>query len=453
MQKNNQNSKNFSSSQRLFEGDEDVLCTDLDLAIEKRKNDWIIFFNEHQTNAFSFHNESCLALVHAFEKNDIIKEQTGIEFELSKEFYGELFELKSQLIFSDEIPARKLLMLSLIFSKYHGMFRCSISNYFNGIESVINEITLNQFFKKALVKYESPHYIIDNFQNLNSIELDVLMHALKGENMRKHSVFNVVPTKKEFTHLMQLKSDFLKVKNHLFIRGLIYLKLKSDEDDETTDEFQTNESALITNFIKASPTYENNPKRYLEDIAFWKQAFELIVNGMFDYLVFSITDCVDYLEYMKYQSQSPYSLKGRTPESLSRAIHHWHDHVFNEEHAHLKHMKWDKAEELDLHFSFEEKQYACVQLGSGLELIDEGRIMKNCVITYARSCANSYCTVWSFRTKRKVKFVPFLTVEVIDKTIVQARAKANSLPSDKQIDILHDWAKRMDYKIDLYKNE
>ena len=302
MQKNNLDSKIFSTSQRLFEGEEDVLCADLNLAIEKRKKDWIAFFNEHQTNTFSFHKESCLALVHAFEKNDIIKEQTGIEFELSKEFYGELFQLKRQLIFSDEVPARKLLMLSLIFSKYPGMFRCSISNYFNGIESVINEITLNQFFKKALVKYESPHYIIDNFQNLNSIELDVLMHALKGENMRKHSVFNVVPTKKEFTHLMQLKSDFLKVKNHLFIRGLIYLKLKSDEDDEPTDEFQTNESALITTFIKASHTFENQPKKYLEDIAFWKQGFELIVNGMFDYLVFSITDCVDYLEYMKYNS-------------------------------------------------------------------------------------------------------------------------------------------------------
>jgi hypothetical protein len=453
MQKNNQNSKNFSSSQRLFEGDEDVLCADLDLAIAKRKNDWIAFFNEHQTNAFIFHSQSMLALLHAFEKNDIIKEQTGIEFELSKAFYTELFELKRQLIFSDEIPARKILMLSLIFGKYPGMFLCSISNYFAKCECLLSEKTINQFFEEALTRYETPHYIIHSFQNLNSIDLEVLMQALKGKNMRKHSVFNALPTKKEFTQLMQLKSSFLTVNDHFFVRGLIYLKLKSDEEDEPTDEFQTNESALISIFLKASHTYENNPKKYLEDITFWKQGFELIVNGMYDYLVFSITDCVDYLEYMKYQSGTEYSLKGRTSESLSRAIHHWHHHVFNEEHAHLKHMKWDKTEELDLHFSFEQNQYACIQLSSGKELIDEGRIMKNCVITYARSCANLYCTVWSFRTKRKVKFVPFLTVEVIDKTIVQARSKANSLPSDKQIDILHDWAKRMDYKIDLYKNE
>jgi hypothetical protein len=46
-----------------------------------------------------------------------------------------------------------------------------------------------------------------------------------------------------------------------------------------------------------------------------------------------------------------------------------------------------------------------------------------------------------------------MTIEVINRTIVQARTKANGTPNEKQLDILHNWAMRMEYKIDLFKND
>jgi hypothetical protein len=440
-------------STRLFEGENDVLSKELETPTNNRKSAWIEFFNENQTNPFCFHSESFLAVLMFFEGDNLIKEQTGFEFEMSKAFYCELFSLKRQMVLSNAVTAQKLLMLSLIFGKYHGMFRCSISNYFTRCGRIIIENTIDQLFIEALIRYEVPFYFVKNFHKLNSVELDVLMQALSGRNMRNHTIFNVRPTKKEFSALMKLENSFLVIKDHSFIRGLIYIKLNVGFEDDVTGEIDTNESAMISTYMLSSRTYENNPQKYLDDILFWKRGFELIVEGIHDHLILSISDCVDYLEHMKYQSNTNYSLIGRTSDSLIRAIHHWHNHVYMEEHSNLKELKWDKSDELELYFRIGLNEFSCMQLNTGKELSDEGRIMKNCVISYAISCANLNCTIWSLRIKRKEVFTPIMTIEVINKTIVQARTKANGLPNEKQLDILHNWAMRMEYTINLYKND
>jgi hypothetical protein len=444
--------QNILISPLLFGGEFDVVCGPLDTAITKRKNDWLMFFDTYENGPFYFHEKTIAVLQQVFEFNDLIKEQTSIEFELSKAFYCQLFDLKRHLFIHTESAAHKLLMLSLIFGRYPGMFRITGTNYFGSCDANISDEIIDDFFTKALVRYETPHYFIRNFHFLNKEELEVFIHSLKGMNLRKHEVLRVQPTKNEFTQLMKLNAPCFNFHNYIFVRGLIYLRLIQVEDDVSIEN-QINDSALLTTFLKASHTFQYFPIKYLEDIAFWQRAFLLVLASSNDLLVVSITDCVDYLEYMKYQSNTDYNLTGRTPESLSRAIHNWHNQVYNEKHVGAENLTWEKNEELDLHFSAGNKEYACIQLNSGLELLGEGRIMKNCVITYAQSCANLNCSIWSLRVKRKNNLVPILTIEVINKTIVQARTKANSLPSPKHLDILHNWAMRIEYKIDLYKND
>lgn len=438
-------------STRLFEGENDVLCKEMETPTNNRKSAWIEFFNENQTNPFCFHSESFLAVLMFFEGDNLIKEQTGFEFEMSKAFYCELFSLKRQMVLSDTVAAQKLLMLSLIFGKYPGIFRESISNYFRSCDMLLNDEIIDSFFTKSLVKYETPHYFIRNFQHLNREEVEILIYTLSKGSLRKYSLFQVQPTKKEFSQLLQLNALYITENDHLFTRGLIYVKLVGSKYQ--LDEIETNGSALTAIFLNASRTFLTNPKKYLIDIEFWRKAYLLIVRKRINLINFRITDCVDYLEYMKYQSGTDYSLKGRTTESLIRATRQWHQQIYNEKLTATLNLKWEKSEELELYFSIGKRNFSCVQLNSSLDLFKEGKIMKNCVITYAQSCANLYCTIWSLRLNKKEDFYPFMTIEVINRTIVQARTKANGTPNEKQLDILHNWAMRMEYKIDLFKND
>jgi hypothetical protein len=205
-------------------------------------------------------------------------------------------------------------------------------------------------------------------------------------------------------------------------------------------------------FTRTSKEFEHNPLRYLKQFDFWSRALVLTF-GAKNMRHFNLTDMIDYLEHMKFSSNDTYSLKGRTPESLHRAAQIWHGRVFFEDHNVLRKLKWaGLPKELDLFFTFKLDEYKCVQLKSGEELYQEGEAMQHCVITYALSTQQSHCSIWSLQVKQNSSFKRVLTLEVRENVIVQARKKNNKIPNESEMAVLKDWAGRMDYRIDLYKN-
>jgi hypothetical protein len=190
-----------------------------------RKERWLNFFNEYSTCSICFYNHTLDAIERIFENNDLIKLQTEVELNLSFEFYRKLFSIRKQLYFNTTESAQKYLVLSLIFSKYPCVFFRSIDSFLSNLEGEINEKKLNDFFKYLLVKYKAPAYIIDHFHYLTSNEIDVVIASLNGLNLRKHELFQVAPTRNEFSELMVLEAQDFNVKDNILIRGLIIVKL------------------------------------------------------------------------------------------------------------------------------------------------------------------------------------------------------------------------------------
>ena len=92
------------------------------------------------------------------------------------------------------------------------------------------------------------------------------------------------------------------------------------------------------------------------------------------------------------------------------------------------------------------------ELLSTKALSAEGRAMKHCVASYARSCALGASSIWtmeveSFDGKRRA-----LTVEVNNaaRLICQARGKCNTLPNEKERGILRRWAETQRLRLACY---
>lgn len=411
--------------------------------IDCRKHRWIDFFNEHSTCSICFLNHTLDALDRVLEKNDLIKLQTDVELGLSFEFYKKLFSIRKPLYFNSVGAAQKYLVLSLIYSKYPGVFFRSMDMVLKNFKNEINESNIDELFTISLVKYETPSYIISNFQYLTSNEIDIVIGALNGKNLRNHKLFLKAPSKNEFSLLMTLEADDFPLKNNVLIRGLIRVKLRRlDVNLE-----------YVTAFIRSSKVYQSDPTKFYKDIHFWGRALQLSYAGR-GYLHYNLTDIIDYLEYMMYISLQDYSLKGRTTDSLLRAVDLWHGRIFSDAHYALRKLEWSGLEsEFDLTFEFKENIYQCVQLKSGEELFDEGTVLQHCAITYAQSCLNDHCVIWSMQRQSKDNFNRIMTIEVIKKVIVQARTLNNEVPNSAEIELLFDWSERMDYSIELYKNE
>lgn len=439
------------SSHHLFGDEEEVILLQSEDALLKRKAEWLVFFTEHNSNPFCFYSRTILALEHFFQNHPLIKEQTALEVELSQAFYLRIFELKRPFVFSSDVDAEKLLFLSLIFGKYPGMFRKSVVNYLMRCPLDLRPEIIDDLFVTVLIRFETPMYLVRNFHRLSSQELDLLMHALQGRNMRQHTLFDIVPTKKEFTQLMCLNAPFFDFNNHLVLRGFIFASLVQEEEE---DESDSKRPFYVRTYLKASHTFVAHPRKYVKDLAFWKRGFELYCKMLEDGDSTGLADYVDYLEFMLYQSNTSFSLKGRTSESIRRACDQWHNQIHREQQESIiASMKWKKSLHMDLHFSDGTKNYYCKEITTAFELFKEGSDMKNCVSAYAHSCANAICTIWSLRLKTKTSEQTVMTIEVIDQTVVQARIKYNKVPSKKQLNLLRNWTERIGFQLDLYKNE
>ncbi|MCC7421124.1 MAG: PcfJ domain-containing protein [Planctomycetaceae bacterium] len=203
---------------------------------------------------------------------------------------------------------------------------------------------------------------------------------------------------------------------------------------------------------------------------FWTTVLQFfIANPMLDRS--HIGPIVDYIQHVKFTSedvfvapgrierqppaQPNFSMKGRTAEALLRQVERWHQTLAKKEQPKAE---WipsgiagfefiegsEKGENLRI--------WTLKELLSAKALVAEGRTMKHCVASYARSCAHGETSVWtleveSIEGRRKV-----LTVEVNrrSRTICQARGKCNIEPGDKHRGILRRWAEKAQLTLASY---
>jgi hypothetical protein len=170
---------------------------------------------------------------------------------------------------------------------------------------------------------------------------------------------------------------------------------------------------------------------------------------------------VDYLQHQKFVPQDclvapnrverrgppqpNLTMKGRTPASLLKQVEDWHRKLARTVQPTAD---WPPCGVRSFEFvegseqSGNLKVWTIVELLSTKALVAEGRTMKHCVATYARSCAAGACSIWTLEVKSVNERRKILTIEVNNRTkvICQARGKCNAFPSDKHRAILRRWA-------------
>lgn len=74
------------------------------------------------------------------------------------------------------------------------------------------------------------------------------------------------------------------------------------------------------------------------------------------------------------------------------------------------------------------------------ELINESEVLEHCVRTYANKVAKRQTAIFFIREEEH-KEIPFVTLELKDKKVIQCRAKHNSVPNAQTLEFVRHWAK------------
>jgi len=148
-------------------------------------------------------------------------------------------------------------------------------------------------------------------------------------------------------------------------------------------------------------------------------------------------------------------MKGRTPESLQRAIARWHRDLVGGQDAgtgggyRSPSSCWGPSG-IPPFFHEEEvgeyrRAFESNELLGEADLIEEGKAMGHCVASYLQLCASGRSSIWSLRMRiPSGRMVRLATVEVRtkDNLIVQVRKRANKPPMFRELSLLIQWSDR-----------
>ena len=405
-----------------------------------RLNSWIQYFNQNYTNFICGYSYSVLALIDAAKNNQIFRTQTEHEFHISLKFYDSIFNSNVFFILNTPEVAQHLLNISLVYGKYPGMIISSTRSAIKVLKNGVHENSLNELFKTLFIKYEAPYILTNNFSKLNLIEIDSLMHVLQGNNIRNFGKLPFPISKKE-SYQFIYKLPLLKFEKNTLEKALICSKLSL---------CKSYSKKILIEFVSCSRILEFKPDVFHDDIRFWRNAFELICHVQWDYSPLHVQEYIDFFEYKKYTENLNYSLKGRTVESVTRAIVNWHEAADYAEKVKLIKLEWNGSNLKETKLQLEGINYLIKEITNGKELFSESEKMKHCVFSYIESCAHGYTSIWSMKKEINSTYSPYITLEVKNNKVIQIAGKRNRQIIHMELEVIKKWAKKIGFSIDQH---
>ena len=310
-------------------------------------------------------------------------------------------------------------------------------------------IQFTQLLRHLFAAYEIPAFMDQVWLTDNVIHQNWYKHIGSGQNIRTAPNIPLSLTKKMAHHFLNAPKEYNV--DEALIWGQVHA-LGGDQ--------RLMDALRGTKLIK---NHKNNE--------FWLNVIRFfITNPMLD--VSHVHPIIDFIWNQKFQNQRVFvardvveehdppqpnfSMKGRTPNTLLRQVSDWHDQLGRETRG--GDYTWCRSSIGE--FQLKERGYdnnklkhwIIKELLSTKELIDEGRKMKHCVITYARSCYVGKTSIWTMKFKDETGQENVLTIEVSleEKLIKQVRGKRNRLPTIKEKGVLSRWAKKEKLEIAEY---
>ena len=191
-----------------------------------------------------------------------------------------------------------------------------------------------------------------------------------------------------------------------------------------------------------------------KNVEFWDSVLRwFLENPMLDLVHFA--PIVDFIRNRKFiaADQPNFSMKGRSADTLLKEVELWHTGLK----ASAKNRSWasyNVFENYKKEVGKDEHKtlWTIQEIKTEKELFQEGRAMRHCVGSYARSCINGSTSIWSMTSKSFGQVKNELTIEVrnAEKRIVQARGFANAFPYGAAKDHMQQWAFQNGIKISTY---
>ncbi len=145
-------------------------------------------------------------------------------------------------------------------------------------------------------------------------------------------------------------------------------------------------------------------------------------------------------------AQPNFTMNGRSVDGLLKQVESWHDALARAQRSRVAQWPGMGIDEFRLREGREgsekSKLWTIRELRTSRDLATEGRKMRHCVATYARSCTSGSSSIWTMELTRNSVVDKLLTIEVRPRAgiIVQVRGRCNRNATTQEMKVLQRWA-------------
>ena len=300
--------------------------------------------------------------------------------------------------------------------------------------------------------YKHQYLYTDNLERLKNTNLYKYSNIWTLKNYLKENYFNLSSITfypiyyKEFEYLLKLKLFELAISNSPDIKYKGSFKNTFGVEKQYYS-FMKNININIAQLeaLRLYPTTDINILNFIKDNLRLVELILKYVNldKVLEYLSkqdLNINNLNEYGDYIRCCEEMKLNLKDHAllfPKHFTKQ----HDKITNEIII-TKSPKTDKrikklAKFLALN-NYEDDKYIIFPADSINSLIDESSQQANCVRTYCDMVSHNECQIYFMRNKKNIK-KSFITIEVRNGKVVQAKTKFNKEPSIEIMEIIRKW--------------
>ncbi len=269
-------------------------------------------------------------------------------------------------------------------------------------------------------------YFLKDFYLVNKHSKSWFEHLVRGQNLIKAKNLPFQITKKEAHIFNNYIFDFnVKIENAMVISALINNGVGYEYAEYATSRI------IVKN-----------------DLRYW---IELVSNLHF-YKVSQdkLIEVLDYVFYLKEKFNRKINLKRKKLVNLFNEIESWHEDLRRRKKIRDAYYEFPLTKLDNYSTEYKGNKYIICQLLNTKELYNEASFLKHCVLSYNLDCKNGEKSIFSLREELDGKYIPKITIELIDNIVTQKLGSYNRVCSSTENNIIKKWARINNISIDKY---
>lgn len=280
---------------------------------------------------------------------------------------------------------------------------------------------IKPFLKDIIV----PEVYLKNFGIMRSEENKVFIHFLNNGRLRDYEKLLIKMDRKASHELRNLKtSDKLEFWEYFFVARLISEGI---------------------NYEFAREVYRNIRGNKI-DYNFWADTMVLLFKKGLNIRL--INEIMDYINIEFLEQNKKIDLRTKKLSNLISDSRKWHN---NHKELKVPNKNLQKSFIDDFYFeNSENEKFVIKQLHTSRELFLEGDELHHCVYSYTKNCISSNRYIFSLRILNENEEFKLITIEVLNRSIIQAKGLYNRLVNNKELEIIKNWAQEKGLTLSFY---